>query len=142
MLSESRSFFENGNLNFAERAACFVVFLYQIGELDRSGESCRSASHENHIHRDRFSIERLANYQPVTWKRRLKLAWNDAQCASFAHLVSLSSFAHRCSQRWNHLERIADNSIIRHFEDRRILVLVDRDDRSRRAHAGEVLDRA
>ena len=67
MLAESRGLLENSNLDFAERAACFVVFLYEIGELDRSGESCRPASDENHIHRDRFSIERLANYQPVAW---------------------------------------------------------------------------
>jgi hypothetical protein len=67
MLAESRRFLENRNLNFAERAACFVAFLYEIGELDRSREASRPASDEDDIHRDRFRIERLANYQPVGW---------------------------------------------------------------------------
>src|SRR6185503_10446502 len=42
-------------------------------------------------------------------------------------------------QRRNHLEHITDDPIIGHLEDRRVLVLVDGDDRLRGAHAGEVL---
>src|SRR5882762_4279351 len=42
----------------------------------------------------------------------------------------------------DHIEKITDDAVIRHFEDRRVFVLVDRDDHLGRAHAGEVLDRA
>src|SRR5256885_16059792 len=40
------------------------------------------------------------------------------------------------------LEQVADDPVITDLENRRVLVLVDRDDDLRRAHAGEVLDRA
>ena len=40
------------------------------------------------------------------------------------------------------LEQIADDPVVRHLEDRRVLVLVDRDDRLGRAHPRQVLDRA
>src|SRR6266496_3443936 len=49
---------------------------------------------------------------------------------SGAMLVSLSRFAHGGAERWNNLEHVADDSVVGDFEDRRLLVLVDRDDRS------------
>ena len=42
----------------------------------------------------------------------------------------------------NDLEHVTDDAVVGDLEDRRFLVLVDRDDRLRRAHAGEMLDRA
>ena len=50
--------------------------------------------------------------------------------------------AHRLRERGNHLEHVADDAVVRDLEDRRLVVLVDRDDRLRGAHAGQVLDRA
>ena len=43
-------------------------------------------------------------------------------------------------QLGNQLEEIADDTVIRHLEDRRFLVLVDRDDDLAVLHAGEMLD--
>src|SRR2546426_8169470 len=40
------------------------------------------------------------------------------------------------------VKQIADDSVVGHLEDRRVLVLVDRDDDFRRAHPRQVLDRA
>src|SRR5215213_3232147 len=40
------------------------------------------------------------------------------------------------------LEQVADHAEVRQLEDRRLRVLVDRDDRLRRLHPGPVLDRA
>src|SRR6478672_3737820 len=40
------------------------------------------------------------------------------------------------------LEQVADDAVVRQLEDRRLVVLVDRDDRLGRLHAGPVLDRA
>src|SRR5258708_8629003 len=42
----------------------------------------------------------------------------------------------------DHVEKITDDSIVRHLEDRCVFVLVDRHDHLGRPHAGEVLDRA
>src|SRR5690348_9395847 len=42
----------------------------------------------------------------------------------------------------DHVEKITDDTVVRHLEDRRVFVLVDRHDHLGRAHAGEVLDRA
>src|SRR6202011_810638 len=39
------------------------------------------------------------------------------------------------------LEQVADHAVVGDLEDRRLFVLVDRDDRLRRLHAGAVLDR-
>src|SRR5216117_1237843 len=40
------------------------------------------------------------------------------------------------------LEQVADDAVVGDLEDRRLRVLVDGDDHLRRAHAGQVLDRA
>ena len=40
------------------------------------------------------------------------------------------------------LEEVAHDAVVGHLEDRCVLVAVDRDDGARRAHAGQVLDRA
>src|ERR1700727_1301055 len=40
------------------------------------------------------------------------------------------------------LEQVADHAVIGDLEDRRLFVLVDRDDRLRGLHAGAVLDRS
>src|SRR5438552_16363135 len=50
--------------------------------------------------------------------------------------------AHRFGQRGHHLERVADDAVVGHLEDRRVRVLVDGHDAARRRHPGEVLDRA
>src|SRR2546429_6707380 len=39
------------------------------------------------------------------------------------------------------LEQVADDAVVGDLEDRRLGILVDRDDHLRRAHAGQVLDR-
>src|SRR3954469_23783994 len=49
---------------------------------------------------------------------------------------------HRCGQRRNDLECVTDDAVVRDLEDRRFLVLVDRDDRARSTHACEMLDGA
>jgi hypothetical protein len=46
------------------------------------------------------------------------------------------------SQLRDNLEQVADEPDVGDLEDRRLLVLVDRDDRLRILHPGEVLDRA
>src|SRR5262245_14716118 len=48
----------------------------------------------------------------------------------------------RRRQRRHHFERVANDAVVGDLEDRRFGVFVDRDDRARGAHAGEVLDRA
>src|SRR6202011_5218327 len=40
------------------------------------------------------------------------------------------------------LEQVADDAVVGDLEDRRLFVLVDRDDRLRGLHAGAVLDRS
>src|SRR5260370_7259533 len=42
----------------------------------------------------------------------------------------------------DHVEKITDDSIVRHLEDRCVFVLVDRHNHLGRPHASEVLDRA
>src|SRR3954470_12193681 len=56
--------------------------------------------------------------------------------------MSLLCLAHRPRERRDDLEHVADDAVIRHLEDRRFLVLVDGDDRLRRSHSGQMLDRA
>src|SRR3712207_4989243 len=55
--------------------------------------------------------------------------------------VPLPRVAHGFRQRGHDLEDVADDPVVGHLEDRGLLVPVDRDDRLRRAHAGDVLDR-
>src|SRR2546426_12807072 len=57
-----------------------------------------------------------------------------AECSTMELLYLLREFRH-------HLEEIPDNPVVRHFEDRRVLVLVDGHDDLGRAHPREVLDR-
>src|SRR5262249_6642780 len=45
-------------------------------------------------------------------------------------------------ERGHHLEEIRHDAVVGDLEDRRLRVLVDRDDDFRRPHAGEVLNRA
>ena len=47
----------------------------------------------------------------------------------------------RLGQLRRDLEQVADHAVVGDLEDRRLFVLVDRDDRLRRLHAGAVLDR-
>src|SRR5262249_24470942 len=56
--------------------------------------------------------------------------------------VAMSCRPHRLGELWNDLEHVADNAVVGDLEDRRFLILVDRDDGLRRSHAGEMLDRA
>src|SRR5690242_17629221 len=56
--------------------------------------------------------------------------------------MTLPCLAHGLRQRRYDLEDVADDPVIRDLEDRCFLILVDRDDRLRCAHASEVLDRA
>src|SRR6185295_13298812 len=50
--------------------------------------------------------------------------------------------AHGLRERGHDLERVADDAVVGDLEDRRLRILVDRDDDLRRLHAREVLDRA
>src|SRR4051812_1908682 len=50
--------------------------------------------------------------------------------------------AHRLRQRGDDLHHVAHDAVVRNLEDRRLLVLVDSDDRLRRAHASEMLNGA
>jgi len=61
-------------------------------------------------------------------------------CASGS--LALHHVRDRGRERRHHLEGVADDAEVRDLEDRGVGVLVDRDDRARGAHAGEVLDRA
>src|SRR5437588_11709576 len=54
--------------------------------------------------------------------------------------VALLRLAHGLRERRYDLEHVADDAVVRHFEDRRFLVPIDRDDRLGGAHSGEVLD--
>src|SRR6185503_10675409 len=56
--------------------------------------------------------------------------------------VTLFRLAHRLRQRRHDLEHVAYDTIVGDLEDGRLPVLVDRDDRLRRAHTREVLDGA
>src|ERR1041384_2450525 len=47
-----------------------------------------------------------------------------------------------CGELRDHVEKITDDAVVRHLEDRRVFVLVDRPDHLGRAHAGQVLDGA
>src|SRR5579863_3668963 len=53
-----------------------------------------------------------------------------------------SEFADRLGEFRDHLIQIGNQAVIRNLEDRRILVLVDRNDDLGILHAGEMLDRA
>src|SRR5471032_139029 len=57
-------------------------------------------------------------------------------------LVRLARFLHRRGERRHHFEHVAHDAIVGDLEDRRLFVLVDRDDRLARAHAGQMLDRS
>src|ERR1700752_1042613 len=48
----------------------------------------------------------------------------------------------RLGQLRRDLEKVTDDAQVRDLEDRRLFVLVHRDDRLRRLHAGAVLDRS
>src|SRR3954471_23494527 len=54
----------------------------------------------------------------------------------------LSELGQRLGQLGHRLIEIGDQTIVRDLEDRRVLVLVDRDDHLGILHAGEMLDRA
>src|ERR1700729_3692866 len=55
---------------------------------------------------------------------------------------SLSKLADRLGQFGNRLIQVRDQTVIGNLEDRRVFILVDRDDHFRILHAGEVLDSA
>src|SRR5216117_4356570 len=63
-------------------------------------------------------------------------------CAGITFPVLHMQFLDLFREPRDHLEQISHDPVIGHLEDRRVLVLVDRDDHLRGAHAGEVLDRA
>src|SRR5947209_520600 len=54
----------------------------------------------------------------------------------------LSELGQRLGQLGHRLVEVGDQAVIRHLEDRRVLVLVDRDDHLGILHAGQMLDRA
>src|SRR5579871_524941 len=56
------------------------------------------------------------------------------------NLLSLS-LSHRLCQRRNHLEQIPHHAVIGDLEDRRVLILIDRDHRLRPLHPNQVLNR-
>src|ERR1700739_2102149 len=59
----------------------------------------------------------------------------------FASTPLLSKLAERLGQLWNRLIEIRDQAVIGDLENRRVLILVDRDDHLGILHAGEMLDR-
>src|SRR6266550_623320 len=73
MFSQPTRLLENGDLNVAERAARFVVLLDEARQLDRAGETRRSAADEHNVHRNRFRIGGVADDQSVRRERRLVL---------------------------------------------------------------------
>src|SRR5665213_329403 len=51
-------------------------------------------------------------------------------------------FLHRSGKYWNNLKQVTHNPVVGDLENRCFLVLVDRDDRARRTHAGKMLNRS
>src|ERR1700756_4610034 len=56
-----------------------------------------------------------------------------------AHRLTLAGLG-RLGELGCNLEKVADHAVVGDLEDRRLFVLVNRDDRLRRLHAGAVLD--
>jgi hypothetical protein len=79
VLAERSGFFQDADLDFAERSTCFAIGLDQPGKLNCSRESGRAPSNEENIHRNGFGVGRLGQYQPVQRQRRLMPAWQNAQ---------------------------------------------------------------
>ena len=154
MFAKRACFLEHTDLNIAEPATGLVVGLDHSGEGDRASQPRRPTTDEENIHRDCFGIRCVGEDQPIERKRRLMygrknftaaighwllvgVCWPRAQT-----LVVLLRLAHRFGERRNYLEHIADDSVVRNFEDRRVLVLIDGDDRLRGAHACQMLYRS
>jgi hypothetical protein len=71
VLSERAGFFEDPDLYVTQSSTGLAIRFYETSELDRAGKSCRSASNEQHIHRDRFRIGSISEYEAVKWQWRL-----------------------------------------------------------------------
>src|SRR5438445_9162264 len=154
MFAKRACFLEHTDLNIAEPATGLVVGLDHSGQGDRASQSRRPTTDEENIHRDCFGIRCVGEDRRIERKRRLMygrktftaaighwllvgVCWSRAQT-----LVVLLRLAHRFGERRNYLEHIADDSVVRNFEDRRVLVLIDGDDRLRGAHACQMLYRS
>jgi hypothetical protein len=79
VLSERAGLLEDANLDFTERPARFVVCLNQLRELYRASEPRGATSNEQNIHRNRFGVWRLGQYQSVQRERRLMAARQNAE---------------------------------------------------------------
>src|SRR6185503_20238520 len=81
MLAEGAGFLEYSDLDVAQLSPGFVVGFDEAGKGDRTGEARRSATNEQHIHRNRFSIRRLCQDQAVERERRLVPPWQHGPVA-------------------------------------------------------------
>src|SRR5262245_28307313 len=111
---------------------------------------CRTTSNTNRLTRaPRSSSEKL--FGPAAMMRRRLATWapnaptkvrNKSQKASVPITLRVPSGLHRLDDRRHDLEQVPDDPVVGDLEDRRIGVLVDRDDRVGALHADQVLDGA
>ena len=105
-------------LEHGDRERLAALLLLELGEPQRSRHPGGAAADDQDVDFEGFSrVISVPQWKP------------------------LSFFQFR-NHRRHDLEQIADDPVVGDFEDRRLGVLVDRDDRSRALHADEVLNRA
>jgi hypothetical protein len=71
MLAECTGLFQNADLDIAEITARFIVGFDHSGKRDRSGQSRRTTTDEEDIHRNCFGVGRLGEDQLLQRERRL-----------------------------------------------------------------------
>jgi hypothetical protein len=127
-----------------ELLAFFEVFVFNHAEYIRQfGESFFTRLHQSIASRNR---------RDFGYPRSIFLAIENYFVIFHAH--NRSEYIPRCrlwlsslcplqlfGQRGHDLENITDDAVIRDFEDRRVLIFIDGDDRARAFHSDYVLDR-
>ncbi len=95
-----------------------------------------------HVGKDRCG-SRMASPSPAASRVPCDCSSAPIACRRATRFAGRSTFLpERVDHRGDHLEQVADNAVVRNFEDRRISIRVDRDDRVRPLHAHDVLNRA
>ena len=123
--------------HFAEALCGRGIVLEQLAEADRAGEAGRAAADDQDADLDPL-VGRVGRRRDDLGARERRWVVGGADLARHASSCGRA----RARRASGDLVQIADDAEVGEVEDRRVRVLVDRDDRAGVLHADLVLDRA
>ncbi len=110
------------------------MLLEQLAEADRAGEARRAGADDEHADLDAL-VDRVGRLGDELARRRTAAGSRTRGVTRLAGVDELGELR-------DDLVHVADDAEVAELEDRRVRVLVDRDDHVRALHADLVLDRA